>query len=172
MGMSYAGLIAWEDINAAEFLATRPEVDSTKVIALGFSMGSFRAWQVAALSDRVAAGVAICWMGTYKGLIVPKANATRGGSVFTTTHPGLANYLDYPDVASIACPKPMLFFNGEQDKLFPKPVVQEAYARMHAVWKSQGADDKLITKLWNLPHVFDKEMQDEVFQWLDKVCKK
>jgi dienelactone hydrolase len=172
MGMSYAGLIAWEDINASEFLATRPEVDSTKVIALGFSMGSFRAWQVAALSDRVAAGVAICWMGTYKGLIVPKANATRGGSVFTTTHPGLANYLDYPDVASIACPKPMLFFNGEQDKLFPKPVVQEAYARMHAVWKSQGADDKLITKLWNLPHVFDKEMQDEVFQWLDKVCKK
>ncbi|MGD0036958.1 MAG: alpha/beta fold hydrolase [Bacteroidota bacterium] len=172
MGMSYAGLIAWEDINAAEFLATRPEVDSTKVIALGFSMGSFRAWQVAALSDRVAAGVAICWMGTYKGLIVPKANATRGGSVFTTTHPGLANYLDYPDVASIACPKPMLFFNGEQDKLFPRPVVQEAYARMHAVWKSQGADDKLITKFWNLPHVFDKEMQDEVFQWLDKVCKK
>jgi hypothetical protein len=43
---------------------------------------------------------------------------------------------------------------------------------MHAVWKSQGADDKLITKFWNLPHVFDKEMQDEVFQWLDKVCKK
>jgi dienelactone hydrolase len=172
MGMSYAGLIAWEDINASEFLATRPEVDSTKVIALGFSMGSFRAWQVAALSDRVAAGVAICWMGTYKGLIVPKANATRGGSVFTTTHHGLANYLDYPDVASIACPKPMLFFNGEQDKLFPTPVVQEAYARMHAVWKSQGADDKLITKLWNVPHVFNKEMQDEVFQWLDKVCRK
>ncbi len=172
MGMSYAGLIAWEDIIAAEFLATRPEVDSTKVIALGFSMGSFRAWQVAALSDKIAAGAAICWMGTYKGLIVPKANATRGGSSFATTHPGLANYLDYPDVASIACPKPMLFFNGEQDKLFPDMAVQEAYARMHAVWKSQGADDKLITKLWNVPHVFNKEMQDEVFQWLDKVCKK
>jgi dienelactone hydrolase len=172
MGMSYAGLIAWEDINAADFLSTRPQVDSTKVIALGFSMGSFRAWQLAALSDRITGSVSICWFATRTGLLVPGGNLTRGQSSFTTTHPGLANYLDYADVAGIACPKPMLFFNGEQDKLFPAASVKEGYAKLHTIWDSQKAGDKLVTKFWNTGHIFNREMQDEVFQWLDTVCKK
>ena len=168
LGMSYAGLIAWEDCSAAEFLATRPEVDSNKVVAMGLSMGSFRAWQVAALSDRIAGCVAVCWMGTLKGLLVPGGNLTRGQSSFTTTHPNLSNYLDYPDVASIACPKPMLVYNGDQDKLFPVPSVQEAYSKMHTVWDSQHASGQLVTKFWNAGHVFNREMQDEAFLWLDQ----
>jgi dienelactone hydrolase len=168
LGISFAGLIAWEDMYAAEFLATRPEVDSTRVVALGMSMGSFRAWQVAALSDRIAGGVAICWMATRKGLLVPGSNLTLGQSSFTTTHPDLANYLDYPDVASLACPKPMLFYNGKQDKLFPALSVEEAFSKMHKVWDSQKANDRLVTKLWDTGHVFNMEMQNEAFEWLDQ----
>jgi dienelactone hydrolase len=168
VGMSFAGLIAWEDMSAAEFLATRPEVDATRIIALGVSMGSFRAWQVAALSDRIAGGVAICWMATRKGLLMPGGNLTRGQSSYTTTHPNLANYLDYPDVASLACPKPMLFYNGNQDKLFPTASAEEAFSKMHQVWDSQKAHNQLITKFWNAGHVFNLEMQEEAFQWLDQ----
>jgi len=149
-------------------MATRPEVDSKRVAAMGLSMGSFRTWQVAALSDRIAAGVAVCWMATIKGLMVPGQNQTVGQSAFTMNHPGLKNYLDFPDVASIACPKPMLFYNGEQDGLFPVPSVLDAYAKMRKVWESQKAGDRLVTKLWNVPHVFNREMQEEAFSWLDK----
>jgi dienelactone hydrolase len=167
-GISFAGLIAWEDMFAAEFLASRSDVDSMRIIAMGVSMGSFRAWQVAALSDRIAGCVAICWMSTHTALLVPGGNLTRGQSSFTTTHPGLSNYLDYPDVASLACPKPMLFYNGDQDKLFPVRSVQEAYTKMHRVWESQHASDNLVTKLWSAGHVFNHEMQEEAFKWLDQ----
>lgn len=167
-GVSYAGLIAWEDMYAADFLATQPEVDSQRVVAMGLSLGAYRAWQVAALSDRIAGGIAICWMATCKGLLVPGGNLTCGQSSFTTTHPNLSNFLDYPDVASLACPKPMLFYNGEQDKLFPISSVQEAYTKMHKVWDSQKVGDRLVTKLWNAGHIFNREMQDEAFEWLDQ----
>jgi len=170
-GMSFAGLIAWEDLRAAEFLATQPEVDRQRVAALGLSMGAFRTWQVAALSDRIAAGVAVCWMATAKGLMVPGNNQTRGQSAFTMTHPGLFNELDYPDVASLACPKPMLFFNGTQDKLFPVASVEDAYARLRRVWDSQNAGDRLVTKLWDAPHEFNLAMQAEAFAWLDRWLK-
>jgi hypothetical protein len=170
-GMSFAGLIAHEDLRAAEFLATRPEVDGRRVAAMGLSMGSYRTWQVAALSDHVAAGVAICWMATVKGLMAPGNNQTRGQSAYAMTHPGLFNWLDYPDVASLACPKPMLFYNGLKDGLFPVASVREAYAKMRQVWKSQGAESHLVTKLWDVPHVFDRAMQDEAFAWLDQVLK-
>jgi dienelactone hydrolase len=169
--MSFAGLIAHEDQRAAEFLAARPEVDPARVAAMGLSMGCFRTWQVAALSDRIAAGVNVCWMATMKGLMVPGNNQVRGQSAFTMTHPGLFNFLDYPDVASLACPKPLLFFNGEQDALFPVSSVQEAYAKLRRVWESQQAGDRLVTKLWNVPHLFNRQMQEEAFAWLDKQLK-
>lgn len=167
LGMTHAGLIAQEDLQAAEFLATQPNVDPKRVAAMGLSVGCYRTWQIAALSDRIAAGVAICWMGTTKELMVPGNNQTKGQSAFVMTHPGLSNFLDYPDVASIACPKPMLFYNGLQDGLFPVEGVRHAYEKMQAVWDSQGAGTKLVTKLWDVPHLYSAAMQDEAFQWLD-----
>ena len=171
LGTSLASLIAHEDLRAAEFLATRPEVDARRVGAMGLSMGAFRTWQVSALSDRIAAGVAVCWMATTKGLMVPGNNQTLGQSAFTMTHPGLYGYLDYPDVASIACPKPMLFYNGTQDGLFPVPSVREAYAKMRKVWVSQNSGERLVTKLWEVPHVFNRQMQDQAFTWLDEYLR-
>lgn len=166
-GTSFAGLMAWEDLRAAEFLAAFPGVDSNRVVAMGLSMGAFRVWQVAALSEHIAGGVAICWMAARKGLLVPGNNLVRGQSAFTTTHPGLSNFLDYPDAASLACPKPMLFYSGDQDKLFPVACVREAYAKMRVVWDSQDASAHLVTKFWKTGHVFNREMQDEAFEWLD-----
>ena len=165
-GMSWAGLIAHEDMRAARFLSACPEVDPKRVAAIGLSVGCFRTWQIAALSDRIAAGIAICWMATVKGLMVTGNNQTRGQSAYSMIHPGLFNYLDYPDVASIACPKPMLFYNGEQDALFPIPSVREAYGKMQRVWDSQGVGGRLETKIWDVPHCFNQQMQEEASSWL------
>jgi dienelactone hydrolase len=168
MGTSLAGIMAHEDMRSADFLASLPEVDKSRVGAMGFSMGAYRAWQVAALSDSIKVGVAVCWMTTTKGVMVPGNNILRGQSSFYMTHSGLVNYLDYPDIASIAAPKPMLFYNGDADGLFPVDSVKDAYGKMHQVWQSQKADDKLETKIWSaLGHVFVKEEQEEAFQWLD-----
>ena len=52
-GASWAGLIAHEDLRAAEFLAAQPEVDAKRVAAMGLSVGGYRTWQTAALSDRI-----------------------------------------------------------------------------------------------------------------------
>ena len=91
-GTSFAGLIAHEDLRAAEFLASRSEIDPKRIAAMGLSVGGYRTWQLAALSDRIAAGVSVCWMATSKGLLVPGNNQTTGQSAFTMAHPGLPNF--------------------------------------------------------------------------------
>jgi fermentation-respiration switch protein FrsA (DUF1100 family) len=132
-------------------------------------MGAFRAWQLAALSDKVAATAAISWFGTYQGLLMPGNNILRGQSSFYMVHPGLPVRLDIPDIAGIAAPKPLLLFNGAQDTLFPRESVTDAYAKVHRIWRSQQAELNLTTRLWpNLGHVFVQEQQNAAFAWLDQ----
>ena len=171
LGSSFAGLIAYEDMRATEFLVGHSSVDPSRIATMGHSVGAFRAWQLAALSDDIKASVSNCWMTTIKGTVIPGNNSTRGQSAYSMMHPGLYTFLDYPDVAGIGCPKPALFFNGLQDKLFPVPAVKDAYQKMHGIWTSQNANDKLVTKLWNVKHTFNTEMQLEAFSWLDKNIK-
>lgn len=172
LGRSLAGEVAYEDLRTVNFVSTLKEVDNKRIGVLGFSMGGFRAWQLAALSDKVAATAAISWFGTWNGLMQPGNNVLRGQSAFYMLHPGLAGHLDIPDIASIAAPRPMLIYSGGQDKLFPAAAVNDAFAKVHSVWASQNAQDKLETRtLPELGHVFYQEQQDEVFPWLDKWLK-
>jgi dienelactone hydrolase len=168
LGGSLAGNMALEDIRAADFLASLPEVDRAHVAALGFSMGAFRAWQVAALSDAISAVVASNWMATAKGLMVPGSSSLRGGSAYQMMHPGLLRWLDYPDVASLAAPKPALFFAGDTDKLFPVASVRDAYGTMAKVWRAWGASDKFEAIVRHGGHEFPQEVQDHAFDWLDR----
>jgi dienelactone hydrolase len=135
---------------------------------MGLSVGGFRAWQLAALSDHIAGAVSVCWMATRTGLMAPQNNQTTGQSAFTMTHPGLAALLDYADVASIACPKPMMFLCGSRDPLFPAASTEAAFGKMRRVWESQKAAHRLVTRLLDVPHEFNASMQEDAFAWLGR----
>lgn len=171
MGTSWGAFINVDDMRSAEFLASLPFVDKERVGSLGFSMGAYRSWMLAALTDVVRASASICWMNTTEHLMTLTNNQNKGGSAYAMLIPALRRYLDYPHVASIACPKPTLFFNGTQDKLFPIEGVRDAYREMETVWKSQGASDRLVTKLWDEKHFFNKEMQKETLEFFDRWLK-
>ncbi len=171
LGYSWAGYNVWDDIRSAEFLQGLPEVDPDRIACVGLSMGANRTWHLAAATDIVKAGAAICWMGDTATLAEEGNNQTTGYSAYSMIHPGLRNALDYPDVAAIACPKPMLFFNGSQDGLFPVPGVEAAYARMRDVWESQDVAGRLYCRLWDVPHEFNAAMQEDAFAWLDRYMK-
>lgn len=168
LGMTWPGVIAWDDLRSADFLASLPEVDPARIGAMGLSMGAHRTWTTCALTDRIRAGAAVCWMGDTQTLMQPGNNQTRGQSAYSMAPPLLRAWMDYADVASLACPKPMLFFNGEQDTLFPVDGVRAAYGGLERAWAGAGAGDRLVTQLWDVPHQFSVEMQEEAFAWLEK----
>ena len=130
-------------------------------------MGAYRSWLLAALSDHVKAAAAVCWMVTTDEQMTFKYKRTENGG-FANCLPGLRRWLDYPHIASIACPKAMLFINGSQDKLFPVAGVEKAFATMRATWQSQGADDRLETELWDIPHSCPIRAQQRVLDFLKR----
>lgn len=172
LGTSLAGMVAYDDIRSVDFLASLPEVDHQRIATVGFSFGAYRSWQTAALSNKVSASISVSWFGNYQGLLQEGNNILRGQSSFYMLHPGVAKKLDIPDVASLSAPNAILIFNGEQDNLFPKTSVQDAYQKVHQIWRSQQAEGKVYTKLWpKLGHVFVEAQQQAAFDWLDKQFK-
>ena len=166
-GIDLSAYMTYDDISGTEFLAQMPEVDAQRIGCAGWSMGGYRAWMLAALSDRIKAGASVCWMVTTDEQMSFKYSRTENGG-FANCFPGLRRWLDYPHVASIACPKAMLFINGSQDKLFPVPGVEKAFQTMHDVWRSQGADDKLQTELWDMPHSCPLKAQELILNFFQK----
>lgn len=171
MGGSWGAIINIDDVRSAEFLASLPMVDSKKVGCLGHSMGAYRSWMTSALTDCISASASICWFCNTDGLMSMGNNQTKGGSSYSMMIPGLRRYMDYEHVAAIACPKPSLFFNGKNDKLFPVKYVEQSYESLKRTWKNQKAEDRLITKIWDEKHYFNKEMQKETLDFFNRWLK-
>lgn len=167
LGQSWAGIITWDDMRCAVFLQGLPEVDPERIGCIGLSMGAHRTWNLCAATDIVKAGAAICWLGDTAALLGEGNNQTTGQSAFSMLHPGLRNLLDFPDVASIACPKPMLYYNGAEDALFPVSGVEACYRLLQQIYEDQEVEHLLETRLWEVPHLFNEDMQLAAFAWLD-----
>lgn len=162
LGHSWAGLIASDDLRAHRWLRERPEVDAKRVAVLGFSLGAFRAWQLAAVCAEVSACVAAHWMCTREGLLRAGEHTLQGQSAFSMLHPELATELDHPDVASLIAPRPLLLFGSLEDRLFPWDAVQVAWAQLRSAW---GRHD-LMTAATAGGHAFDRDQQAAALTWL------
>ncbi len=167
-GLTLAGVIAAEDVQMARWLARQPAVDPCRVGVLGFSFGGYRAWQAAALCPHVAAGVAVSWMGRLCDLMQPGGNQLRGQSAFCMLHPALGGRLDYPDVAGLAAPKPMLFMAGRRDRHFPEASVVAAFDDLGRIWQAAGASSALETAVAESGHVFTAGQQALAFRFLER----
>lgn len=166
LGRSLSAFMTFDDIAVAEIFATIPGVDPDRIGCMGFSMGAYRSWMLAALSDRIKASASVCWMTTTADQLSWKHGREKGGHI--NLLPGLRRYLDYPHIASIACPKAAYFINGDMDKLFHPDGVNAAFSTMREVWDSQNAGDKLKTELWHMPHDCGIAVQDSIRAFFDR----
>ena len=163
-GIDLSAYMTYDDIACTDYIASLPFVDSKRIGCVGFSMGGYRSWLLAALSDKIKVGVSVCWMVTTQEQMSFKYSRTENGG-FANCFPGLRRWLDYPHIASLACPKPMLFISGTKDKLFPVNGVNRAFNIMHSVWDSQGVYNRLQTEMWDIPHSFGKPVQRRAFEF-------
>ncbi len=170
LGRNLAAWMTYEDAYATEFLASLPEVDAEKIGCTGLSMGGYRTFMLAAVSPLIKASVGVCWMTTQDAMMDWKyGRHERGG--FANNLGGVYAQLDYPHIASLACPNAMMLINGETDKLFKPHAVRQCYDTMHKVWDSQGVGDKLETHLLPQGHEMPKSVQKMTLDFFNKNLK-
>jgi dienelactone hydrolase len=164
-GITWPGVMFWDDIRTLDYLAGRPEVDASRLGCVGLSVGAVRSLHLAALDDRIKASVVVGWMTSFPAQLERRVRNSIG---FTKLVPGLYRHLDYPDVGSLAMPRPLLVINGSRDALFEPAGVTAAFEKLKACYRKAGVPERVQTRLYDTPHEFNLEMQREAWAFLEK----
>lgn len=158
-GTVWAEKILQDDIASVKLLCSLPFVDRNRIGAFGFSMGAHRCWLLAAFSRRVKCGAAVSWM------TLAEAYDSCNPSDLSMRIPSMRKSMDFPDIATMLRPKPMLFLSGDGDPLFPEGSVREAFSRMRAIYGIPADRDTrspLETAFFSGGHSCGTDVQDAV----------
>lgn len=162
-GITWPGVVLWDDLRTVDYLASRPEVDRRRLGCVGLSVGGYRSFLLAALDPRIKAAVDVGWMTSYASNIRRHVLNTVG---FTFHIPGLYRYLDLPDLAALIAPRSVFVINGSKDTLFPADGVEKAFRKIEACFRKAAAPDRQRCRLYDAPHQFNRAMQAEAWEWL------
>lgn len=166
-GLTWPGIVFWDDIRTVDYLTSRPEVDPKRIGCLGISMGGWRTSFLAGLDERITAACVVGFMSTVRPMIKAHLDAHS----FVHFVPGLHRYLDLPDVVSMTAPRALLVQQCSEDKLFPVAGMKESVEKIAAVYEKAGVKKQFEGRFYDAPHKFTKPMQDEAFDWFDRHLK-
>jgi dienelactone hydrolase len=162
-GITWPGVVLWDDLRTVDYLASRPEVDRRRLGCVGLSVGGYRSFLLAALDPRIKAAVDVGWMTSYASNIRRHVINTVG---FTFHIPGLYRYLDLPDLAALIAPRSVFVINGSKDTLFPPDGVEKAHRKIEACFRKAAVADHQRCRVYDAPHQFNRAMQAEAWEWL------
>jgi len=164
-GRTWAGMVAHDDLATVDYLISRPDVDPKRIGCVGLSFGAYRTNYLAALDNRIAAAVSVCWMATLDSVIGYNVGGCMG---WFTVIPGIHTRLDLCDIASLACPRPFMAISGWQDELMQPHGITFSHRKLRAVWNKANASERLGSLCFDAPHEFNIAMQERAFAWLDR----
>ncbi len=169
LGRTLWGMFVRDDQIALDYLCSRPEVDATRIGATGMSMGSTRAWWLAAVDERVTAIVAMACLTRYQNLIRHGQLRAHGLYYFTN---GLLKHFDTEGVLSLIAPRPFLALTGELDSGSPADGIRDLEARVTPVYGAMGAADRFRNVLYpEVPHTVTPTMRAEMLAWFARWLK-
>ncbi|BDC49041.1 hypothetical protein F183_A13570 [Bryobacterales bacterium F-183] len=167
-GTTWPGVVAWDDMRSVDYLASRPEVDASRIGCVGVSMGGYRSLMLCGLDSRIRAACITGFMSTVRPMI-PKHLDTHS---FVHFIPHVHARMDLPDIAALRVPKPLLVQQCRRDGLFPLSGMEESVAKLEAVYRKAGAPaGAFSSRFYDVPHIFNLEMQNDAFAWFDRELK-
>lgn len=164
-GITWPGIMLWDDRGSVDYLLSRPEVDPQRIGCVGLSVGGLRSMYLAALDDRIRASVVVGWMASFPAQLKSHLKNSIG---YSKLIPGVSNWLDYPDIAALAMPTPLLAINGRQDGLFEPNGVQHCFDKLTACYQKAGCAGHFRGSWYDSPHEFNLQMQSEAWAWLKR----
>lgn len=159
------GMMLFDLVRALDYLARRPEVEATRLGALGLSMGATQAWWLAALDARVACTIDLCCLTDYQALM--DAGNLSGHGIYYYV-PSLLKHFTAAEINALIAPRARLSLNGRLDPLTPPAGVEQIRDQVLPLYRAAGRAEACQIELFDCGHEETPAMRGAVLDWLDR----
>lgn len=166
-GYTSAGVEAWNCIRALDYLQTRKEVDNDRIGVTGRSGGGAYSWWIAALDDRIKVAVPVAGITDLQNHVVDGCVEGHCDCMYIVN----TYRWNYPIVAALVAPRPLLISNSDKDTIFPLDGVVRVHEKVREIYRLYDADDKLGLQITEGPHKDTQELRVHAFVWFNRFLK-
>ena len=148
LGQTLIGWRVWDVMRTIDYIATRPELDASRVGCVGISGGGTTTLFAAALEPRIRAAMVSGYLNTFRDSV--------GSLVHCIDNyvPGILTWAEMHDVAGLVAPRPLFIESGEKDPIFPVRASVESFDHVREIYRVFGAADRVEQEVFPAEHVF------------------
>jgi len=148
LGQTLIGWRVWDVMRTLDYIATRRELDSSRVGCVGISGGGTATLFSAALEPRIRAAMVSGYLNTFRDSV--------GSLVHCIDNyvPGILTWAEMHDVAGLIAPRPLFVESGEKDAIFPIHASVESFSHVREIYGVFGAADRVEQEVFPGEHSF------------------
>jgi dienelactone hydrolase len=166
-GYTPAGVECWNGVRGIDYLLTRPEVDAQRIGVTGISGGGAATFWIAAADERVKVAVPVSGMSDLESYVKNKVINGHCDCMFLYN----TYQWEWTTIAALVAPRPMLFANSDDDKIFPMDANRRIITKLrqlYTVYRKADLVDEYVSKGG---HAYRPDLRVAVFKFLNKHLK-
>jgi dienelactone hydrolase len=148
LGQTLIGWRVWDIMRTIDYIATRTDLDASRVGCMGISGGGTATLFSTALDSRIRVAMVSGYLNTFRDSIGSLAHCVDNYI------PGILNWAEMPDIAGLIAPRPLFVESGEQDRIFPVQASRESFQAVRAIYQVFGAADQIEQEVFPDQHLF------------------
>ncbi len=164
LGISAAGMMVWDLMQAVTYLRRRGEWNGERILGCGFSGGGMQMLYLMALDPRMHAAMLSGYFYGFTDALVRLNDNCSCNYV-----PGVMRYFDMCDIAAMACPRRLVIQSGTRDHLAGESGLRNVTGQVEetrAAYAMMGAGSRVKTDFQEGDHSFYPQRLPELAAWL------
>ncbi|MPZ19134.1 MAG: acetylxylan esterase [Luteitalea sp.] len=148
VGQTMIGWRVWDVMRTLDYIATRSELDQSRVGCMGISGGGTVTLFSTALDQRIRVALVSGYLNTFRDSIGSLAHC------IDNYVPGILNWAEMHDVGGLIAPRPLFVESGERDNIFPIRASIESFNEVQKIYSVFGAQDQVEQEVFPDEHLF------------------
>ncbi len=166
-GYTSAGVECLNGIRGIDYLQSRPDVDPDKIAVTGISGGGAATFWIAAADERVKVAVPVSGMADLMSYVPNRVINGHCDCMF------LYNTFQWPwtRIAALIAPRPLLFVNSDQDRIFPMDANERVINRLERIYSLYGISDFVDSVVSIGGHAYRKDIRQAAYRFINMNLK-
>jgi cephalosporin-C deacetylase-like acetyl esterase len=166
-GYTPAGVECWNGIRAIDYLVGRPDVDSERIAVTGISGGGAATVWISAADERVKCAVPVSGMSDLESYVTHKVINGHCDCMFLIN----TYQWEWTTIAALIAPRPLLFANSDNDRIFPMDGNRRIAARLRKLYGMYSKPKLFDDYISKGGHDYRPDLRIAVFKWINRHMK-